>query len=47
MSKAKKALTGIGVKVPWVQVGHSWFSLLVDHDKLEETIQTLEDALKT
>ncbi len=46
VSKAKKALTGIGVKVPWVQVGHSWFSLLVDQDKLEEAIETLESALK-
>ena len=45
VSKAKKALTGIGVKVPWVQVGHSWFSLLVDQDKLEEAIKALKSAL--
>jgi aspartate kinase len=43
--RAKKALASIGLKVPWVQVGHSWFNLLVDHDKLEEAIKALESAL--
>ena len=46
VSAARKALMCRGMKVPWVQVGHSWFSLLVDHEKLEEAIETLESALK-
>ena len=41
-SKAKRALKNAGVKLHMVQVGHSWFSLLVDHDKLEETKEILE-----
>jgi aspartate kinase len=46
VSKAMKALTGLGVKVPWVQVGHSWFSLLVDHDRVEEAVEIVEATLK-
>ena len=46
VSKAKKALRKVNVKVHWVQVGHSWFSLLVAHDELEETREILESMLK-
>ena len=42
VSKEKRALKDAGVKLHMVQVGYSWFSLLVDHDKLEETKCILE-----
>jgi hypothetical protein len=44
-SRAKRALTAIGVRLPWVQIGHSWFSLLVDYGVLEEAVQSLETVL--
>lgn len=46
VSKVKKALTGIGVKLDWVQVGHFWFSLLVDHHRIEEAVEIVESTLK-
>jgi aspartate kinase len=46
VGKTKKALINRSVRVPWVQVGHSWFSLLVDHDKLEEAVSTLDAVFK-
>ena len=47
VSKVKKTLTSNGVKVPWVQVGHLWFSLLVERDKLDEAVEKLEASLET
>jgi len=41
-ANAKAALTSKGIKVPWVQVGSSSFSLLLSWDNLQEALGDIE-----
>ena len=45
VSIAKAALISVGVKVPWMQIGSSHFSLLLSWDNLQEALETIEKTL--
>ena len=45
VSIAKAALINVGVKVPWVQIGSSHFSLLLSWDNLQKALETIEKTL--
>jgi aspartate kinase len=41
----KAALTSIGIKVPWVQVGSAHFSLLLSWDRLQEALEEIRKTI--
>jgi len=42
----KAALTSRSIKVPWIQVGSSYFYLLMSWDRLEESLEIIEKEIR-
>lgn len=47
IGNVKTELTTKGIKVPWIQVGDSYFNLLISWDRLEESLKIIENEIKS